>query len=70
MEMQNMSGYGIKDCLTEAGLRWKCFGKYNKNREFHRIMDKFARDSIRKSTKSGRVAALKRFLNQTVVRKY
>ena len=26
MEMQNMSGLGIKDCLTEASLGWKCFG--------------------------------------------
>ena len=29
MEMQKMSGFGIKDCLTEASLGWKCFGTYN-----------------------------------------
>ena len=34
MEMQKMSGFGIKDCLTEAILGWKCFGTYNKDREF------------------------------------
>ena len=26
MEMQKMSGFGIKDSLTEASLGWKCFG--------------------------------------------
>ena len=30
MEMQKMTGFGIKDCLTEASLGWKCFGTYNK----------------------------------------
>ena len=30
MELQNMSGFGIKDCLTEASLGWKCFGTYKK----------------------------------------
>ena len=33
MEMQNMSGFVIKDCLTEPSLGWKCFGTYNKDRE-------------------------------------
>ena len=26
IEMQNMSGFGFKDCLTEASLGWKGFG--------------------------------------------
>ena len=26
MKMQKMSGFGIRDCLTEASLGWKCFG--------------------------------------------
>ena len=26
MEMQKMTGFGIKDCLTGASLGWKCFG--------------------------------------------
>ena len=34
MEMQKTSGFSIKDCLTEVRLEWKCFGTYNKNREF------------------------------------
>ena len=34
MEMQKMTGFGIKDCLTEASLGWKCFGKYNKDENF------------------------------------
>ena len=29
MEMQKLSAFGIKDCLTEASLGWKCFGTYN-----------------------------------------
>ena len=27
LEMQKVSGIGIKDCLTEASLGWKRFGK-------------------------------------------
>ena len=51
MEMQKMTGFGIKDCLTEASLGWKCFGKYNKDREFYTFNDKYVRDFIRKSIK-------------------
>ena len=61
MEMQKMSGFGIKDCLTEASLGWKCFGKYNKDKEFYTFNDKYVRNFIRKSIKSGRVAALNRY---------
>ena len=61
MEMQKMSGFGIKDCLTEASLGWKCFGTCNKDREFYTFNDKYVRDFIRKSIKGGRVAALNRY---------
>ena len=61
MEMQKMSGFGIKDCLTEASLGWKCFGIYNKDREFYTFKDKYVRDFIRKSIKDGWVAALNRY---------
>ena len=61
MEMQKMSGFGIKDCLTEASLGWKCFGTYNKDREFYTFNDKYVRSFIRKSIKGGRVAALNRY---------
>ena len=55
-----MSGFGIKECLTEASLGWKCFGSYNKVREFHTFNDNYVRDFLRKSIKVGRVAALNR----------
>ena len=61
MEMQKMSAFGIKDCLTEASLGWKCFGTYNKDRDFYTFNDKYVRDFIRKSIKGGRVAALNRY---------
>ena len=61
MEMQKMTGFGIKDCLTEASLGWKGFGTYNKNREFYTFNDKYVRDFIRKSIKGGKVAALNRY---------
>ena len=61
MEMQKMTGFGIKDCLTEASLGWKCFGTYNKNREFYTFNNKYVRDFIRKSIKGGRVAAFNRY---------
>ena len=32
VEMQKLSGFGIKDCLTEGSLGWKCFGTYYKER--------------------------------------
>ena len=57
MEMQKMTGFGIKDCLTEASVGWKCFGTYNKDREFHTFNDKYERDFIRKSIKGGRCGA-------------
>ena len=61
MEMQKMSDFGIKDCLTEASLGWKCFGTYNKDREFYTFNDKYVRDFIRKSIKGGRIAAFNRY---------
>ena len=61
MEMQKMSGFGIKDCLTEASLGWKCFGTYNKDREFYTFNDKYVRNFIRKSIKGGRVGAFNRY---------
>ena len=61
MEMQKKSGFGIKDCLTEASLGWKCFGIYNKDREFYTFNDKYVRDFIRKSIKGGRVGAFNRY---------
>ena len=61
MEMQKMSGFGIKDCLTEASLGWKCFGTYNKDREFYTFNNKYVRNFIRKSIKGGRVGAFMRY---------
>ena len=60
-EMQKMSGFGIKDCLTEASLGWKCIGKYNKNKEFYTFNDKYVRSFIRKSIKGGRCGAFIRY---------
>ena len=61
MEMQKMSGFGIKDCLTEASLGWKGFGTNNKNKEFYTFNNKYVRDFIRKSIKGGRVGAFNRY---------
>ena len=47
MEVQKKSGSGIKDCLTDASLGWKCFGTSNKDREFFTFNDKYLRDFIR-----------------------
>ena len=61
MEMQKMSGFGIKDCLTEGSLGWKCFGTYNKDREFYTFNDKYVRNFILKSIKGGRVGSFNRY---------
>ena len=62
IEMQKMTGFGIKDCLTEASLGWKCFGTCNKNREFYTFNEKYVRDFIRKSIKGGRCGAYIRYI--------
>ena len=59
--MQNMSGFGIKDSLTEASLGLKCFGTYNKDRDFYTFNDEYVREFICKSIKGGRIAALNRY---------
>ena len=56
-----MTGFGIKDCLTEASLGWICFGTYNKAKEFDTFNDKYVRDFIRKSIKGGRCGAYIRY---------
>ena len=61
MEMQKVCGFGIKDCLTEASLGWKCFGTYNQDKEFYTFNDKYIRNFYCKSIKGGRVAALNRY---------
>ena len=61
MEMQKMTGFGIKNCLTEASLGWKCFGTYNNDREFYTFNDKYDRDFIRKSIKGGKCGAFIRY---------
>ena len=37
IEMQKMTGFGNKDCLTEASLGWKCSGTYKKIENFIRL---------------------------------
>ena len=55
MEMQKMSGFCMKNCSTEASSGWKCFGTYNKDREFYTFNDKYVRNFLHKSNKGGRV---------------
>ena len=47
--MQNISGFGIEDCSTEATLGWMCYRKYNKDFEFYTFNDEYLRDYIRGS---------------------
>ena len=60
MEMQKMIGFGIKDCLTEASLEWKCLGKDIKDREFQLFNNKYERDFLRRSIEGSNCAALNR----------
>ena len=61
IEMPVISASGIKDCLIEASLGWKCFGTYNKDREFYTFNDKYVRNFIHNSIKGGRVGAFNRY---------
>ena len=54
MEMQKKSGFGIKDCLTKDSFGWKCFGTFDKDREFYTFNKKYVRDFIRRSIKGGK----------------
>ena len=63
--MQKMSGFGIKDCLTEASLGWKCFGTYKKDRKFYTFNDKYVRELICSSIKGGRVGAFNRYFESS-----
>ena len=56
-----MSGFGIKDSLTEASLGWKCFGTYNEDRHFYTFNGKYVRGFIRKSIEGGRCGAFNRY---------
>ena len=67
MEMQKVYEEGIKESLTEASLGWKCFGLYNRDREFHTFKNKYVRDFIRKSSKGLRTCAPKRYFELTQV---
>ena len=60
MEMQNMSGFGINDCLTEAGVGWNCFGTYNKDRKICTFSNKNVREFVRESVKGEKVTAFSR----------
>ena len=64
-EMQKMTGFDIKDCLTEASLGWKCFGTYNKAREFYTFNVRSVRVFKRKPIKSGRCGAYKRYFESS-----
>ena len=44
MELQKKSGFGIRECSTEASLGWRCFGTYKKGREFYTLNDKYDKD--------------------------
>ena len=65
MEMQNMSGFGNYDCLTEANSSWRCFGTYSKDREVYTFKDNYIRDFIRRSIKGGRVVGYKRYFESS-----
>ena len=56
-----MTGFGMKDCLKEATLGWKCLGTYNKDREYCTFNDKYVTDFIGKSIKGDRVTAFRRY---------
>ena len=51
----------IKAASTSSSLCWKCFGLYNKDREFYTYKNKYVRDYISRSIRDGRVRAYNRF---------
>ena len=59
--MQKITKIGCKDSLIQPSFGWKCFGLYNKDREFCTFKNKYVHDFIRKSIKGGRICALNRY---------
>ena len=70
MEMQKLTGFGIKDCLTEASLGRNCFGTYNEVGDFYTFNGKYVRDFIRRSIKVVEWVLSIDISNQTGVKKY
>ena len=70
LEMQKMNGFGIKDCITEAILGWKGFGKYNKDREFYTLKINMYVIFCVILSKVGEWLLQRDISNQTTVRKY
>ena len=65
-----MSGFGIKDCLTEASLGWKCFGTYNKDENFTLLTINMLEISYVNRSKVVEWLLISDILNQTSVKKY
>ena len=65
MEMQKMSGFGIKYCLTGASLGRKGFEANNKDRYFYTLNDEYVTEFLRRSIKGGRRSALNRYLGSS-----
>ena len=61
IEMQKLSGFGIKDSLTEPNLGWKCFRTYKKDRELYTFNEYYKKAFIRRSIKGGRCGSFNRY---------
>ena len=61
MQMQNLSDFVVKHCLTDASSGWKLFQKTNGNRDLYTFKGNYVRSFISKSNKGGRVALLRIF---------
>ena len=57
--MQELTGFGMTDCLSLPGLEWKYFNSIRKEDDepIHTFNDKYMRWFVRQSIERGRVCA-------------
>ena len=65
MEMQNLFKIGFKESLTKLSFGWKCFGIYNKDREFYTFKKNMYMSSYANQPNGGESVLLIDILSQT-----
>ena len=66
--MEEITGFGKKDCLSLPGIGWKSFNslRTEEDEPEYTYKDKYMRSFARQSIKGGRVCGLKQFFKSKV----
>ena len=66
--MDEITGFGMKDCLSAPGLGWKYFGSMRDENDepIYTYNDKYMRWFVRQSIKGGRVCAFNQYYESKI----